>query len=106
MEYCIDDCVVSHFSHVQLCATLRTIAHPAPLSKGFFQQEYWRGLPRLPPGDLPDPGSKPCLSRLLHWQASSLPTSTTWDPVYDIYVIYKINTIIILHHILKYVLHI
>ena len=25
---------------------------------GFTQQEYWRGLPFPPPGDLPDPGIK------------------------------------------------
>ena len=25
----------------------------------FFRQEYWSGLPFLPPGDLPDPGIKP-----------------------------------------------
>ena len=31
----------------------------APLSMGFFGQEYWRGLPFPPPGDLPDPGIKP-----------------------------------------------
>jgi len=23
---------------------------------GFSRQEYWSGLPRPPPGDLPDPG--------------------------------------------------
>ena len=33
-----------------------TVAHQAPLSKGFSRQEYWSGLPCLPPGDLPDPG--------------------------------------------------
>ena len=26
---------------------------------GFSRQEYWSGLPRLPPGDLPDPGIEP-----------------------------------------------
>ena len=26
---------------------------------GFSRQEYWSGLPCLPPGDLPDPGIKP-----------------------------------------------
>ena len=26
---------------------------------GFSRQEYWSGLPYLPPGDLPDPGIKP-----------------------------------------------
>ena len=46
----------SSFSHVQLFATLRTVAHQAPLSMGFSRQEYWSGLPCPPPGDLPDPG--------------------------------------------------
>ena len=31
---------------------------PTPLSMGFPRQEYWRGLPFPPPGDLPDPGIK------------------------------------------------
>ena len=26
---------------------------------GFSRQEHWSGLPRLPPGDLPDPGTEP-----------------------------------------------
>ena len=34
-------CKVSLFSRVRLCATLWTIAHQAPLSKGFSRQEYW-----------------------------------------------------------------
>ena len=33
-------CVLSHFSCVQLCATLWTIACHAPLSVGFSRQEY------------------------------------------------------------------
>ena len=41
------------FSWVQLCATLRTIAHQDPLTMEFSEQEYWSGLPSLPPGDLP-----------------------------------------------------
>ena len=39
--------------------SLWTIAHQAPLSMGFFRQEYWSGLPCLPPEDLPDSGIKP-----------------------------------------------
>ena len=46
-------------SRVWLCATLWTVAHQAPLSVGFFRQEYWRGLLFLPPGNLPDPGIEP-----------------------------------------------
>ena len=37
-------------------ATLRSIAHQAPLSMGIPRQEHWSGLPFPPPGDLPDPG--------------------------------------------------
>ena len=36
---------VSRFSHVQLSATLWTIASQASLSMGFSRQEYWSGLP-------------------------------------------------------------
>ena len=41
------------------------VLHPSclilcdPVSMGFSRQEYWGGLPCLPPGDLPDPGIKP-----------------------------------------------
>ena len=38
---------------------LWTVAHQATLSMGFHRQEYCRGLPFPPPGDLPDPGIKP-----------------------------------------------
>ena len=38
------------------CVTPWTVDHQAPLSMGFLKQEYWRGLPFLSPGDLPDPG--------------------------------------------------
>ena len=31
----------------------------APLSMGFFRQEYWTGLPFSPPGHLPNSGIKP-----------------------------------------------
>ena len=44
------------------CPTLVTpwtIARQAPLSMGFSRQEYWSGLPRPSPGDLPNPGIEP-----------------------------------------------
>ena len=37
--------LLSHFSHVRLCATPQTVAHQAPLSLGFSRQEHWSGLP-------------------------------------------------------------
>ena len=36
-----------------------TVAHQAPLSMGFSQQDYWSGLPFPPSGDLPDPEIEP-----------------------------------------------
>ena len=42
-----------------LCATLWTVACQAPLSMGFFRQEYWNGLPCPPPEDLPNSGIEP-----------------------------------------------
>ena len=37
--------MLSHFSHVQLCATPEMAAHQAPPSLGFSRQEHWSGLP-------------------------------------------------------------
>ena len=51
--------LLSHCSHVQLCATLWTAASQAPLSMGFSRQKCGSGLPCPPPGDLPNPGMEP-----------------------------------------------
>ena len=50
--------MLSQFSHVQLFATLWTVAHQVPLSMGFPRQECWSGLPCPSLGDLPNPGIK------------------------------------------------
>ena len=58
----------------QSCLTLcnpTDRSHQAPLSTGFSRQEYWRGLPCPPPGDLPDPGIE--LKSPASW-AGSLPS--------------------------------
>ena len=47
------------FSLVWLFASPWTAAHQTPLSMGFPWQEYWSGLLRPPPGDLPVPGTEP-----------------------------------------------
>ena len=39
--------------------TLWTVAYQAPLSMGFFRQEYWSRLPCPLPVDLPEPGIEP-----------------------------------------------
>ena len=56
------------------CLTLVTpwtVACQAPLPVGFSRQEYWSGLPFLPPGDLPSLGIEPRSPAL---QADSLLT--------------------------------
>ena len=65
--------MLSRFSYVRLFASHPfpqwTIAHQAPLSMGFFWQEYWSGLSCLPhvmSGHLPDPGIQPLSLILLH----------------------------------------
>ena len=65
--------VLSHFSHVQLFATLWTVAHQSPQSVGFSWQEYWNGLLCPALGDLSDPGIKPSSLKSPALGAGSLP---------------------------------
>ena len=58
--------------------TLWTVACQAPLSMRFSRQEYWSGLPRPPPGDLPNPGIKPRSPAL---QAESFPSEPPGKPL-------------------------
>ena len=69
---------VQSLSHVQLFANPRTIDRQAPLSLGFSRQEYWRGLPCPPPGDLPSSGIE---SRSPALQADSLPSELQGKPI-------------------------
>ena len=45
-------------SHVWLFVTPWTVAHQAPLYKGFPRQQYWSGLPFPTPGDFLNPGTE------------------------------------------------
>ena len=51
--------MLSHFIRVRLFANLWTEAPPTLLSMGFSRTKYWSGLPCPPPGDFPNPGTKP-----------------------------------------------
>ena len=66
-------CMLSCLSHVRLFVTSWTVACQAPLSMGFSKLEYWSGLSFPPPGDLPDPGTKPTPLMSLVLMAGSLP---------------------------------
>ena len=67
------------FSHVQIFATLWTVACQIPLSMGFHRQEFWTGKKKKKnsrlgchsfPGDLPKLGIQPmslCVSCIGRW---------------------------------------
>ena len=78
-------CVLSLLSHVQLFA----VACQAPLSKGFSRQEYWSGLPCLPPGDLPDLGIETS-SYVSYITGEFLTTIATWEYLVKTVVFTKI----------------
>ena len=47
---CMPACMLSHFSRVQLFATLWTVARQSPLPMGFSRQEQWKRLQCPLPG--------------------------------------------------------
>ena len=59
--------------------TIWTEAHQAPLSVGFHRQEYWRGLPWPPSGDLPDPGIELVSPVTAALAGGFFTTSTNWE---------------------------
>ena len=71
--------MLSRFSRVQLFATLCTVAHQAPLSRGFSRQEYWSRLLFPSPGDLPNQEIKPMSLMSPALAGRFFNTSSTWD---------------------------
>ena len=67
-------------SPIQLFATPWTGAHQAPLSKGFFRQEYCSGWPFPPPGDFPNSRIEPASPEAPAMQADSLSLSHQGSP--------------------------
>ena len=63
-------------SRVQLCDPM-DLAHQAPLSMGFFRQEYWSVLPFPPPGDLPNSGIEP--TSLMSFAGGFFTPTATWE---------------------------
>ena len=71
--------MLSHFSHFRVFPTPWTVVRQAPLSMGFSRQEYWSGLPCLPPGDLPDPGIEPVSLMTPALASGFFTTGATWE---------------------------
>ena len=76
--------MLSHFSHVQLFATIWTISRQTPLSIGFPRQEHWSGLPCPSPGDLPNPGIEltPLMSPAL--ASRFFTTNANWEALQNL----------------------
>ena len=66
----------------------------APLSMGFSGQEYWRGLPCPPPGDLPDPGIEPTSPMSSALAGGFFTTSAIWEALLFIIRFLKITLFI------------
>ena len=73
--------VLSHFNHVQVCVTLWTVAHQAPLSMEFPGKNTGVGCHALLQGIFPTKGLNPHLLCPLHWQAGSLPLALAGKPI-------------------------
>ena len=60
-DRCLIPLVILCVQSIQSCLTVTpwTVAHQAPLTVGFYRQEYWSGLPFPSVADLPDPGIEP-----------------------------------------------
>ena len=71
--------VISHFSCVQLFATLWTIDHQDLLSMGFSMQGYWGGLPCSPSRDLPSPMIEPFSLASPTLAGGFFTSSATWE---------------------------
>ena len=75
----LEDVCMQSLSHVQLYATLWTVAYQASLSMEFYKQEYWSDLPFPPPGDLPFPELEPASLMSPALAGRFFTTSTTWE---------------------------
>ena len=71
--------MLSDLSHVQLFATLWTVARQPPLSMGFSRQEHLSGLLCPPPADLSNPEIKPMSLTTPALAGRFFSTSPTWE---------------------------
>ena len=82
-KFTLNVCVnAQSLSRVLFFATLWTVVGQAPLFMGFFRQNYWSGLPLLPPGDLPNPATDSMSPVSPALQADSLPAEPLGKTLY------------------------
>ena len=89
MSICAIVCLVA--SVMSNSVTAWTLAHQAPLSVGFSEQEYWSGFPCLPPGDLQDSEIEPASPVSSAMQVDFFFASASGDAPY-IYMFIPVHT--------------
>ena len=75
-----------HAQLLQSCPTLgdsKDCRPPSSSVHGIFQQEYCRGLPFLPPGDLPDAGIEPTSHMSPSLAGRFFTISATWKALHS-----------------------
>ena len=60
---------------------------------GYSRKEYWSGLPRPPPRDLPDPGIKLASLTTPALASRFFITSATWEALNQLYFNIKFKTV-------------
>ena len=74
------NCAEKLLSCAWLFRTLQTTARQAPLSMGFFRQEYRSELSSPTPGDLPNPGMEPASPVSSVLAGEFFTTESPWKP--------------------------
>ena len=80
---CICVYMLSHFTRLTLCIPV-DCRLPGSSVHGIFRQEYWSGLPCLPPGDLPKLGIKPMSLTSPALAGRFFTTSTIWEDCFRV----------------------
>ena len=69
-------------SCLTLCDPMDYSISQAPLTMGFSKQDYWSGLPRPRPGDLPHPGTEPAFLISPALAGRFFTVSITWEALF------------------------
>ena len=91
--YCPFIFVTMCVQSIQSCpilVTSWTVAQKAHLSMGFSRQEYWNGLPYIPPGNLPNCKTEPVSACILCITSGFFCHWATWEALHHYTLFYDL----------------